>query len=436
MQAVSPCTVSYHELMMLNFFPLFIFLNMDIIKRLSDKREWTAFLEYKLEKDNDSKKELEDLKIFVEREEYIPVAKKIQRGELLSPPKKLLISKSGSTKKRTVYSFSREENYALKLISFMLKEYDGVFAPNLYSFRVERGVKNAIERLQSVKNLSQYYTYKVDISSYFNSANVAVTMLELKKVLEQDEELYDFFNRLLNDKRVEFDGKIIDEEKGILPGVPTANFLANLYLRDLDFYFMKKRILYLRYSDDIIVFSKTEEKLNEYVTIIKDFLKKRNLSINHSKEKRTAPSESWDFLGYSYCNGKIDICESSLKKLKAKMKRKMRALSRWASKKQLPNEKAVVAFIRKFNAKFFDNPIRNELTWTRWYFPIINTTKGLETIDEYMQECIRCLATGKRTNAKYAFRYEQIKSLGYRNLVHEYYKFKSESKESEENLTI
>lgn len=403
---------------------------MNIIERLSEKKEWTAFLEYKLENANLSMQELEDLSFFVEREEYIPVVKKIQSGEPLSPPKKILVSKNGSVKKRTVYSFGREENYVLKLISYMLKEYDGIFAPNLYSFRVERGVKDALERVLSVKNLSQYYTYKVDISSYFNSADVLTTMSELKKVLVQDEKLYDFFDKLLNDKRVEFDGEIIEEDKGILPGVPISNFLANLYLRDLDFYFKEKRVIYLRYSDDVIVFSKTEERLNDCIFTIKEFLKRRKLSINHSKEKRTEPNGAWEFLGYAYHKGKIDVCESSLKKIKAKMKRKMRALSRWAARKKLPTEKAAIAFIKKFNAKFFDNPIRNELTWTRWYFPIINTTEGLEQIDSYMQECVRYLVTGKRTNSKFAFRYEQIKSLGYRNLVHEYYKFKSESKEN------
>ena len=179
MQAVGLCTVLYHELMMLNFFPLFIFLNMNIIQRLSDKKEWENFLAYKLGQDGESKQELQDLQLYVDKEEYIPVVKLISNGQRLSPPKKMLISKSGSTKKRTVYSFSREENYLLKFLCFLLKEYDHIFAPNLYSFRVDRGVKNAVERLMNVKNVSSSYVYKVDISSYFNSACVDIVLLYL-----------------------------------------------------------------------------------------------------------------------------------------------------------------------------------------------------------------------------------------------------------------
>ena len=398
---------------------------MNVIERLFEKKEWADFLSYKLKQNNESQQELEDLKSFIDEEAYIPVVKSIKSGCPLSPPKKLLISKSSSSKKRTVYSFSREENYVLKLISFLLKEYDNVFSPNLYSFRTNRGVRNAIDRIINIRELDQYYTYKVDISSYFNSANVDITMSELSKVLQNDDELFSFFDKLLRDPRVEFDGKIIDDVKGILPGVPISNFLANIYLRELDYYFKTNKIEYIRYSDDIIVFSKSEEQLNEYISVINDFLKKRKLSINHDKERISAPHQPWDFLGFVYFNGKIDICESSLKKMKAKMRRKTRALWRWASRKNLPKEKAAIAFVNKFNAKLYDNPVHNELTWTRWYFPVINTTEGLESLDAYMQECIRYLATGKHTNAKYMFRYQEIKALGYRNLVHEYYKYKS-----------
>ena len=397
---------------------------MCIIDRLFEKKEWLDFFEYKLERDSESKKELEDLKSFIDNEEYFPVVESIKKQLPLSPPQKLLISKSSSTKKRIVYSFGREEGYVLKLISFMLKEYDSIFSPNLFSFRSNSGVKNAIDRILNTRGINQYYSYKVDISSYFNSADVDIIIPELRDVFENDDALFFFFEQLLKDTRAEYDGKIINEFKGILPGVPVSNFLANLYLRDLDYYFFDNRILYARYSDDIIVFAKNEQQLTEYVSIIKEFLERRKLTINHSKEKISAPLQPWEFLGFSYCNGKIDVCDNSVEKMKAKMRRKTRALSRWVSRKKLPKEKAAVAFIKNFNAKLYDNPIHNELTWTRWYFPVINTTEGLKALDSYMQECIRYLATGKRTNSKYTFSYQEIKALGYRNLVHEYYEFK------------
>ena len=93
--------------------------------------------------------------------------------------------------------------------------------------------------------------------------------------------------------------------------------------------------------------------------------------------------------------------------------------------------KAAAAFIRIFNRKLLENTGDNELTWSAWFFSVINTTHSLEEIDAYARDCIRYLAAGTRTKARFNFRYEEMKALGYRNLVHAYYGYKSGEKEKE-----
>lgn len=77
--------------------------------------------------------------------------------------------------------------------------------------------------------------------------------------------------------------------------------------------------------------------------------------------------------------------------------------------------------IRYFNRKFFESDDPSELTWSRWFFPIINQTEGLREIDHYLQYNLRYVATGRHNNANYRTRYDQLKQLGYRSLVHEFY---------------
>jgi hypothetical protein len=183
----------------------------------------------------------------------------------------------------------------------------------------------------------------------------------------------------------------------------------------------------MRYSDDIIIFTENEDELQSSINTIKKALSDNELEVNEEKEIITLPDNEWTFLGFSYNHGVIDISKVSFEKLKAKMKRKTRALARWGNKKGVDGEKVARAFIKRFNTKLYDNPVYSELTWTRWFFPIINTDKTLKQIDEYMLECVRYLATGKRTKSKYNFRYDTIKSLGYKSLVNEYYKQTSEN---------
>ena len=52
---------------------------------------------------------------------------------------------------------------------------------------------------------------------------------------------------------------------------------------------------------------------------------------------------------------------------------------------------------------------------------MITTDESLRRIDHYAQDCIRYLLTGKRTKGRFDARYADIRALGYRSLVHEYY---------------
>lgn len=394
---------------------------MSILNRLSFECEWEAFYKHKTDSGNLNKKDAEALRAFIDNREYLNLAEKIQKGGSFSPPVKALINKHKAGKKRTVFTFNNDENNLLKLITFMLKKYDGIFAPNLYSFRKNKGVKAAVNNLLKIPDINNRYVYKVDISDYFNSVDIHLLLPELKAVLADDPLLYNFIEGLLTNPYAFFEGELTQTKKGIMAGVPISTFLANLYLKELDFFFYNNQIPYMRYSDDIIVFAKDTQELEFCTQKIKDFITLKNLEINPEKESRSLPRTEWSFLGFSYNCGVIDISPVSFKKLKAKMHRKTRALSRWAKRKGVSGERAAKAFVRHFNTKLFNNPALGELTWTKWFFPIINTDATLKKIDLYMQDCIRVLATGKNTKSKYLFKYEDIKSLGYKNLVNEYY---------------
>lgn len=399
---------------------------MSVIDKLNSHEIWASFLDEKMSSKNMDKQQIEDLSSFIRNRDYLGVIDKINNKENFLPPIKKIISKQYSSKKRIVYSFSREENYVLKLLTYLLiRQYDHIFAKNLYSFRTKHGVKKAIDYLRRDRHLSDKYVYKVDIHDYFNSVDINILLPNLKVIMKDEIDAYSFIERLLTDSRaVTSNGDIVYEKKGIMAGVPLSSFLANVYLSQLDWYFYNNGNRYARYSDDMIVFANSDLERQKYIAYIHSYLADMHLAVNNEKESVSNPHEQWDFLGVSYHNGVLDISPTSAKKMKKKMWRKSRALLRWKNRKHIDNIYAAKAFVNAFNKKLYDNPITSELTWTRWYFPIINTTQTISMLDHYMQECIRYIATEKRTNKRYSFKYDMIKDLGYRSLVHEYYKVK------------
>ncbi|MBE5954991.1 MAG: hypothetical protein E7253_00905 [Lachnospiraceae bacterium] len=395
----------------------------DIIELLSCHETWQEFLDYKLAGGHMSEAKQKQLAAFISDRAYLPVVQKINTGAGFSHPHKKIISKLHSEKKRIVYVYKEEENWVLKLLTYLLqKKYDKIFASNLYSFRQGISVHDAIKRLTSVPGIGKMWSYKVDISNYFNSIPVPALLEKVGLELADDKPVCEFLKSLLMNPWVMEAGEKIKEEKGIMAGTPVSTFLANLYLSCMDHYFQKAGVLYARYSDDIILFARTREELDEHVRKIHQILREAGLSINPQKEAYTGPGEKWTFLGVSYQNGTVDISPISFDKMKAKMRRKARALNRWRAKKGIERVQSARAFIKVFNKKLFENPVEHELTWTRWYFPVINTTESLRLIDEYSQYQIRVLATGKHTKAAYNFTYDKMKELGYVTLVNAYYK--------------
>ena len=257
---------------------------MSLIDELDKPKSWRSFLRYKTSI-LVSKRFEKELRSFMEAKSYESVCEGINNGEPFPLPRKAVISKMTSTKKRTVYIYPKAENMVLKLLTHLiLRKYDHIFADGLYSFRPGRTAKDAVRRLIGTKDIGGMYFYKVDISNYFNSIDVDMFLPLLKKTLSDDPRLYSFLAGLLLQPGVLDSGKVITEKKGIMAGTPVASFYANLYLSELDSFFEEKGATYVRYSDDIIVFAKDEEKITEYADVIKEFLKSRGLEVNPKKE--------------------------------------------------------------------------------------------------------------------------------------------------------
>ncbi len=396
---------------------------MSLLLQLSEASAWESFYEYKtsLACPKQFAKRLRD---FIDGQEYLPIVRRIQAGEPFPLPRRAVISKESSTKKRTVYVYPEAENIVLKLLThLLLRRYDGLFSRGLYSFRPGRSAKDAIRFLTSVPDLKDRFAYKVDVSNYFNSIPLTQFLPMLENALSDDPELYSFLSALLSEPEVLERGKPIREEKGIMAGTPLASFYANLYLRGLDRHFAEQNVPYVRYSDDIILFAKTEEECHAYAEEIRNYLKERGLSVNPDKESFTGPEDGFVFLGFSVKGGVIDIAPNSVRKLKKKMRRKARALLRWRERNGIDGEKAAKAFIRVFNRKLLESAGDNDLTWSYWFFSVINTAKSLRVIDRYAADCLRFLISGRRTKGRFDVRYEDLKALGFKSLVHAYYDF-------------
>ena len=100
----------------------------------------------------------------------------------------------------------------------------------------------------------------------------------------------------------------------------------------------------------------------------------------------------------------MDISAVTKNKLKGKIRRKAKALLRWKTKTDASYERAARALIRAFNKKYFNE--KNDRNPYYIYQPI---------------KYVRYLNSGRHYKGNYKITYDDIKKMGFRSLVHEYF---------------
>ncbi len=398
---------------------------MSMLYELRDRAVWEAFLQSKIERQHLSEKEQEAWAAFISEERYRIVTDKLTEPDyVFAPPVKIGVNKSGTNKKRIVYSFSETESMVLKLMSYLLYRYDEKISPRCFSFRRNSSAKEAVTEILRIKNLNEKYCLKIDISNYFNSIPEEKLIEVLGQIINDDEMLLQFLIRLLADGRAYDDDRLIREQRGAMAGIPIAPFFANIYLLSMDNEFERRGIDYFRYSDDILIFADSREQLEEYEELLRMHVARKGLSVNPAKVSKSEPGQPWEFLGFSYHDGKIDLSRVTINKMKAKIRRKAHALYRRRMRRDQDFTYAAKALIKTFNKKYYDEAEENRFTWSRWFFPVITTDEGLKELDAYLIQYVRYLYKGRHYKGNYRVTYEEIKSLGFCSLVHEYYKGK------------
>ncbi len=397
---------------------------MSILEELNDDAIWDSFLQYKISNRHLSPKKEKELQAFIAEKKYKDITKHLsEKAFSFDYPEKICVNKSGSGKKRIVYSFGKSESMVLKVMAFLLYRYDDKISPCCYSFRRNSSAKEAIRNVLALPRLDEKYCLKADVSNYFNSIPPAGLIKVLEEIITDDSPLLSFLNCLLTADKAYENGQLITEKRGAMAGIPISPFFANVYLLSLDELFSSKGIPYFRYSDDILIFADSLTELEDCKALLQRHIKEKGLSLNPAKVSVSTPGEGWEFLGFCYRQGVVDLSDVTIRKMEDKIKRKAHSLYRWKQKKGADFDRTAKAMIRTFNKKFFDSADENAFTWSRWFFPVLTTDSGLRKLDACLVKYIRFLSSGRHYKGNYRVTYEQIKKLGFRSLVHEYYLF-------------
>lgn len=144
------------------------------------------------------------------------------------------------------------------------------------------------------------YVAKLDITKFFATAKPSFIFRELRRTI-RDKRVLRLFILILRANKQVVDGKVI---KGGIPiGFYTSPIFANVLLNALDHY-VKEQLgieFYVRYMDDIIMFSPNKRKLKKACIAIDGYIK--SLKMNLKPIWQVHRFESVTFIGFQFKRG-------------------------------------------------------------------------------------------------------------------------------------
>lgn len=141
------------------------------------------------------------------------------------------------------------------------------------------------------------YVAKLDIKKFFHNAKPSFIFHEIRKTI-RDKEVLRLFAMILRYNKQIVDGEVI--KTGIPIGFYTSPILANVLLNALDHYI--KEVLgvefYVRYMDDIIMFSSNKRKLKRSCLAVSAWIEDRRMRLKPIWQVHRF--KSINFIGYQF----------------------------------------------------------------------------------------------------------------------------------------
>lgn len=189
--------------------------------------------------------------------------------------------------------------------------FDKTLISDTYATRINKGVYKALDKANlAMRNYT--FVAKLDYRKYFD--NISHDVLKNRLATKfKDVKLLNIFDKIIDSYEVEPDF-------GLPIGNLTSQYFANFYLSELD-HIIKEKIKvkdYIRYMDDMLLFSNDKVQLKNQLGVIYKYSEQIHLTLKPFDLSNTKNGIS--FLGYKLFPGAIKLNHNSKKRFIMKMR--------------------------------------------------------------------------------------------------------------------
>jgi len=197
------------------------------------------------------------------------------------------------------------------------------FLPVSYGFRPGKGAKEALQTVSDL--LAEGYTWVVDadLQSYFDSIPHECMMKKVERYIS-DGAILSLIQGWLKQDIVE-ECETWTPIQGTPQGAIISPLLANLYLHDLDQALTNAGYKMVRYADDFVILTKTEQEALAALALVQQWVEENGLCLHPEKThvgNSAIEGQGFDFLGYRFESGTRWVRQKSAQKFRDKIRAK------------------------------------------------------------------------------------------------------------------
>ena len=311
-------------------------------------------------------------------------------------------------------------SYEDKLVQGVMRNvldevYETRFLEHSYGFRKKRNAHQAVKELNTlIMRKKINYLVDADIKGFFDNVNHEWLLKFLEHDIE-DKKFIRYIRRFLIAGIME-KGKYIESDKGTPQGGLISPVLANVYLHYvLDLWFEHKikkeykgKAYIIRYADDFVCGFQYENEARKFYEELKVRLAKFDLELAEDKSKiipfgryaKESEKETFDFLGFTFVNGKTrtNKYRTVIITSKKKLKQKKENVKEWL---KTQNQENVLEIIKRINRKIIGH---------YRYYGISGNFKGVVKFYKYIEVALYKMLTS-RSQRSYLNRERYFKLL-------------------------
>lgn len=315
----------------------------------------------------------------------------------IAPPHQALIPKDNG-EFRTVYVNENIDRIFLSIVNDLLFEWcSDMIHPACKSYQKGIGCGKVVQSISRKlqpdlhQRSNDILGFKADLSKYFDSVPI-----------EFIDDAFDCVERRTGKSKVitilrkyyhtdlcfDPDGNLIKHYQSLKQGCAVASFLADVMLHHVDLkLYEKSRInmasMYVRYSDDILYIGTQYESA---MSILEEELNKMSMKLNPKKVEYLTGDKWFKFLGFMIKGSQITLSPNRVKQFQKEI-----------SKRSICNLNYHVGgkiALKSINRYLYKGD--GTYSWATQVLPIINVEKDIDTLNEFVMDCIRACQTGKR----------------------------------------